>query len=71
MMRGLQIWPQNSNRIPFDPPFGKKNCQNWQDTRFSQFSTVFGQKGGQMLFDLNFEARFGILSSFSICLDPI
>ena len=24
MMRGFQIWPQNSNRITFDPFFGQK-----------------------------------------------
>ena len=38
----------------------KKTVQKGQNTHVSQFSTVFGPKGkgGQMLFDLNFEARF-------------
>ena len=32
----------------------------------ASFRHFLAQKGGQMLFDLNFAARFGILSSFSI-----
>ena len=59
MMRGFQIWHRNSNQITFDPFFGQKNDENWQ-------KPFFGQKGGQMLSDLNSNARFGILSSFGI-----
>ena len=45
----------NSNRVTFDPHFGQeKELKNWQNTWFSQYSTVFGQKGDQMLFDSNF-----------------
>ena len=28
MMRGFQIWPQNSNLITFDPLFGQKTVEN-------------------------------------------
>ena len=28
MMRGFQIWPLNSNRIAFDPFFGKKTVED-------------------------------------------
>ena len=38
----------------------------WVIPDLANFRTFFGHKGGQMLFDLNFDARFGILSSFSI-----
>ena len=37
----------------------------------ANFRQFFCHKGGQMLFDLNFDARFGILSSFSIYQEPI
>ena len=66
MMRGLQIWPQNWNRIRFDPFSGQKSCQNGLNWVFCQFPTVFGKKKVQVLTDLNSEARFGILSSFYI-----
>ena len=60
-MRGVQIWLQNPNQITFDPLFGqaKKGVKCWP-----------GKKGGQMLSDLNFEARFGILSFFGIFRPP-
>ena len=65
MMRGFQIWPQNSNQITFDPPFGQQIC--WTE----RGGQMLGQKRGQMLLDLNFDAIFEILSSFSISYDPI
>ena len=46
MMRGFQIWPQNSNRITFHPHFAQKAVKNWQNTRFSLFLTVFWSKRG-------------------------
>ena len=49
MMRGLQIWPQNWNRIRFDPFSGQKSCQNGLNWVFCQFPTVFGQKNGSNL----------------------
>ena len=52
MMRGFQISPQNSNQITFDPLFGEKNLFDQKEGQ------MLGQKGGEMLFDLNFEARF-------------
>lgn len=66
MIRGFQICHQNSNRITFAPHFDQKPVKNLQNTWFSKFSTMFWPEKGQMLFNLNFEARFGILSSFSI-----
>ena len=70
-MRGFQIWPNNSNWITFDPPFGQN--KHWKCVTLDMLPilTVLGQNGGQILFDLNFEAKFGILSSFSIFNDPI
>ena len=47
------------------PPFWPRNML---DQKRSQ---MLGEKGGQMLLDFNFEARFEILSSFSISYDPI
>ena len=69
MKRGFQIWPQISNWISFHPFFGQKNVENSDIFKFpikNLFSTVFFQKKGQMLTDLNYEARFEILSSFLI-----
>ena len=67
-VRDAQWWgfltlPQNSNKITFDALFGpKKTIKICYIGYFATF-WVFGQKGGQILFDLNFETRFGILSS--------
>ena len=36
LMRGFQIWSQNSNRITFDPLL-KKTVENWPNIRFFQF----------------------------------
>ena len=59
MMRGFQIQPQNSNQIIFDAFWPKYMVdQNGGSTA--------GPKGGQMSIDLNFDAIFEILSSFSI-----
>ena len=44
VVREFQMWPQNSNHIPFDPTFVPKTVENWQNIRFSLFSTVFWQK---------------------------
>ena len=68
-----------SNGVPKDAKWwedsksGLKIQIKWYLTPFwpniwpSFWSNIFfSQKGGQMSFDLNFEARFGILSSFSI-----
>ena len=66
MMRGFQIWPQNSNPIIFDPFLGQKTVQKWQTTRYSVFLTVFWEQRGHILSDLNYEAKFRILSSFRI-----
>ena len=50
MMRGVQIWPQNSNRITFDPFLGQKlsNLEIFLEIFwFSRdFDSFFGQKGG-------------------------
>ena len=43
-MQGFQIWSQNWSLIIFDP--FKKSVQNWQNTRFYQFSTVFWPNKG-------------------------
>ena len=64
---------QNDERIPnfaskfksnnIWDPFGSKHCQKYAILDILPTFEFFGQKGGQMLFDLNFETRFGILSS--------
>ena len=46
MMKWFQIWPQNVSRITFDPFFGQKTFEYWQNTRFSQFSAVFFYQKG-------------------------
>ena len=66
MTREFRIWPWNLNRITFDPLFGQKTVKNRPNLDFPQFWPFFGQKGGQMLSDSNFKARFGILASFCI-----
>ena len=63
MMRGFQICPPNWHQITFDALLGKKTVENMIYWVFCQFSSFLGQKGVKMLFDLNFETRFGILSS--------
>ena len=45
------------------PPFWPKNCQNSEIKKKKQFC---GQKGGQIVSELNSEAKFGILSSFQM-----
>ena len=48
-------------------PFAPQNCRKWAKSGISSlFYSFFWPKRGQMLFDLNFEARFGVLSSFGI-----
>ena len=54
----------NSNRITFDPLFGQKTVENRDIFKNPNFRKFFGQKGSQMLSDLNSKARCGILSSF-------
>ena len=44
-MRGFHIWPQNSNKITFDPLFGQKPAENRLNRIYCQLSTVFGKKG--------------------------
>ena len=56
------IWPQNLNRIAFDPVLNQKKAENWQNTQFCQFQPSFCQKWGQVLSNLNFETGYGILS---------
>ena len=53
------------NPITFDPPPLAQH--------FTPLSAqlIFGQNGGKMLFDFNFEAKFGTLSSLNIYKDPI
>ena len=55
MMVKFQIWSQNSNRITFDPFLAKQNS-NIGRLNILPISDFFGQKGGQMLCDLNVEA---------------
>ena len=66
MMRGFQIWPQNSSRITFDPLFGQKNYQKWAKYDILPTFDSFFTKKGQILSDLNSEVTFIILSSFCI-----
>ena len=65
-MRKFQIWLQNSNRIIFDPPFGQKLLKTGKVHALDNFRQFLGQNVGQIEFDLNFETRFEILSSFSL-----
>ena len=53
-MREFQIWPQNSNRITRDPPFGRKMSKTGIMPDLANVRRFFGQEVGQMLFDLNF-----------------
>ena len=45
MIKGFQIWPQNSNRITFDPIFGQKTVENRDIFKNPFFDIFFGQKG--------------------------
>ena len=49
------------------PFLSKKTVENWQMPDLADFDSFFLPKGGWMVSDLNYEARFGILSSFYIC----
>ena len=64
MTRGFHIWSQNLNLTTFGHLWPKiaKMAKNWMLPVFDHF---FGPKGGQMLSDLNFETRSGIISSFA------
>ena len=79
---GLKDWPkwEDSNLVSKVKshknlsPLWSKNVENWQSTYLSEsanFWQCLGHKGGQMLFNLNFEARSGILWSFSISYNLI
>ena len=53
MKRGFQIWPQNSNRITFDPFFGQKTVENrdiFKNSYKIPILTVFWPKMGLMFF---------------------
>ena len=67
-MKEFQTWTQNSNTITFVPLLAKKNFQKLVRYSIKPIldSLFFYQKVGQVLFDLNFETIFGIISSFSI-----
>ena len=57
-MRGIQIWSQNSNWIAFDHILAKKNFRKLaKSSILPGFDVFLGQKGGQVLSDLNFETR--------------
>ena len=71
MMRGLQIWSQNLNRITLDPFFGKKKLPKVVKIPDLSYFLHFWPNRGQMLSYLNFEARFRILSSFCIAKTPM
>ena len=71
MMREFQSWHQNSNRLTFDPLFLQKLSKYAKSGILPIFDSFFGQKRGQMLIDLNFEVKFGNLSSFRISQEPI
>ena len=45
IMRGFHIWPQNSNRITFDPFFGQKQSEIGKISDLAHFGQFFGQKG--------------------------
>ena len=59
------LWPQNSNRLTFDPTFDPKSVENDKISDRAILGS-FWPKKDQMLFDLNFVTGFGILLSFSI-----
>ena len=44
MVRGFQIWPQNSNLITFEPFFWPKTVENRLNWVFCQFSIVLWSK---------------------------
>ena len=54
---------QNSNPMTFDPVLAEETVENMQNRSFVQFSIVFGQKGSQMLSDLQSET-IGLLPLF-------
>ena len=41
MMRGFEIWPQNSNRIIIDPLFGQKTVENRDFSKYPYFRQFF------------------------------
>ena len=43
MMRGFQIWPQNSNRVIFDLLFGQETVENMVNRVFASFRRIGGQ----------------------------
>ena len=65
MTREFQIWLQCLNQRSC-PHFWSKNDQKLDFASFCQI----GQKGGQILFNLIFETRFEILSSFAAYKTP-
>ena len=45
MMRGLQIWPQNSNRITFDPILAQKTVKNCLSLVLANCQQVLAKRG--------------------------
>ena len=66
MIREFQIWSQSSNRITFDPLWPKKRSKTAKIDFLLNSDFFWPKKQSRMLSDLNFETRFGILSSFNI-----
>ena len=63
-MRGFQILPQNLNQKIFDPLLARNMLEQKGVKRWAK-------NGGNMLLDLNCDAIFEILSSFSISYESI
>ena len=66
MMRGFQIWTQNSNRITFDPLFGQKTVKNGLNGYLTNFRVFFWPKRGSDV--IRFEFRDQIWNR--ITFDP-
>ena len=62
----INIWNQNSNQITLDPLCVKKNCGKFAKSGILPIFDRFSAKRGQMLFDLNSNARFEFLLLINI-----
>ena len=70
MTRVFQIWLRNLNLTTFDPPFRLKNGRKRGNPVFERFLPKGGKIFNIQIFNLNFQARFEILSSFVTYLTP-
>ena len=61
-MQNVEWIPNLASKFKLDniwPSFWPKNCQKYAKSGILPISMLFGTKGGQMLFNLNYQIKWG------------